>query len=130
MRIEHIAIYTWDLERMRQFYITYFQGVSNQGYHNEKTGLRTYFVSFTDGARLELMTRPELYQKEAPSSSGYVTGYTHLALSVGTREAVDLLTTRLEQDGYPVVSKPRVTGDGYYESGVLDPDGNYIEITE
>lgn len=130
MKIEHIAIYTKDLERMKQFYITYFQGVSNQGYHNEKTGLCTYFVSFEGGARLELMTRPELYQKEIPNSSGYITGYTHLAFSVGSRDAVDLLTDRLEQDGYPVVSRPRVTGDGYYESGVLDPDGNYIEITE
>ena len=130
MRIEHMAIYTRDLERLRQFYITYFQGVSNQGYHNEKTGLRTYFVTFEGGARLELMTRPELYQKEDANSTGYVTGYTHLAFRVGSRETVDLLTDQLRQDGYMVVSRPRITGDGYYESGILDPDGNYIEITE
>lgn len=129
MRIDHIAIYTEDLERLRHFYITYFHGVSNQGYHNEKTGLRTYFLTFESGARLELMTRPRLMPKDHKAASDYLTGYTHLAFSVGSRDEVDSLTDRLERDGYTVVSRPRVTGDGYYESGILDPDGNYIEIT-
>ncbi len=129
MRIEHIAIYTGDLERMRQFYITYFKAISNGGYHNEKNGFRSYFLTFEDGARLELMTRPKLLSKEAPDF-GNIAGYSHLAFSLGSRDLVNSLTDRLEQDGYPVVSRPRVTGDGYYESGILDPDGNYIEITE
>ena len=130
MKIDHIAIYTGDLERMRQFYTIYFQAESNQGYHNERTGLRTYFLTFEDGARLELMTRPELLRKDHTGSTAYHIGYTHLAFHVGSRELVNSLTERLEQDGYAVVSRPRVTGDGYYESGILDPDGNYIEITE
>ncbi len=129
MRIEHIAIYTEELERMRQFYITYFKAMSNEGYRNEKTGFRSYFLTFEDGARLELMTRPELLRKDAPGT-GYIAGYSHLAFSLGSRDLVNSLTDRLEQDGYSVVSRPRVTGDGYYESGILDPDGNYIEITE
>ena len=129
MRIEHIAIYTEELERMRQFYITYFKAMSNEGYRNEKTGFRSYFLTFEDGARLELMTRPELLRKDSPGT-GYIAGYSHLAFSLGSRDLVNSLTDRLEQDGYSVVSRPRVTGDGYYESGILDPDGNYIEITE
>ncbi len=130
MRIDHIAIYTEDLERLKQFYLTYFHAVSNRGYHNERTGLRTYFLTFEDGTRLELMTRPGMMIVDAPQASAYLTGYTHLAFSVGSRELVNSLTDRLERDGYPVVSRPRVTGDGYYESGILDPDGNYIELTE
>jgi lactoylglutathione lyase len=128
MRIEHIALYTKDLERMRHFYMTYFNAASNNQYRNEKTGLRTYFLTFDDGSRLEIVTRPEVIGKEhAPD---YTPGYTHLAFSVGSHENVDRLTTALEKDGYVVAGKPRTTGDCYYESIILDPDGNYIELTE
>lgn len=126
MRIEHIALYVEQLERMREFYSTYFGAVSNDGYHNPRTGLRTYFLSFSDGSRLELMNRPQM-QREL---KGHMrTGYIHLAFSLGSREAVDALTERLRQDGYPVLGGPRVTGDGYYESCVLDPEENQIELT-
>jgi len=127
MNINHIALYTNDLERMKSFYIRYFNATSNQGYHNKNTDLKTYFLSFEDNTRLEIMTRPNL---EESASSPFTTGYIHLAFSVGSKDKVDLLTSNLEQDGYIVSSKPRTTGDGYYESCILDPDGNQIEIVE
>lgn len=125
MRIDHVALYTNNLEHMREFYIRYFGAISNDGYHNPKTGLRTYFLSFGNGTRLEIMTRPDL---ELHTGTLFQTGYIHLAFSVGSTELVDSMTATLEQNGYTVVSKPRTTGDGYYESCVLDPDGNQIEI--
>jgi Lactoylglutathione lyase and related lyases len=127
MRINHIALYTNELERLRFFYEKYFYATSNKMYHNEKTGLKTYFLSFEDHTRLEIMTRPNLENKH---SQPYQTGYIHLAFSVGNKEMVDQLTSKLNSDGYNVISQPRTTGDGYYESCVLDPDGNQIEIVE
>nr|WP_297172164.1 VOC family protein [uncultured Agathobaculum sp.] len=126
MMIEHMALYTLDIERLRAFYETYFDGTAGNQYHNPKTGLQTYFISFADGARLELMTRPALGQS---AGSQPQTGWAHLAFKAGTRENVDALTERLRADGYKVTSGPRTTGDGYYESCVLDPDGNTVEIT-
>lgn len=125
MKIEHVSLYTNDLARARAFYETYFGGAAGALYHNQKTGLQTYFLSFADGARLELMTRPGLED----AAEGLRVGWAHLAFSTGSRAQVDELTARLRADGYPVVSGPRVTGDGYYESCVLDPDGNTVEIT-
>lgn len=126
MRIEHIALYTGDIERLRSFYIKYFSAVSGEMYHNPKTGLKTYFLTFEGGARLELMTRPETKDEER---NPYKEGYIHTAFSTGSKEKVDSLTKRLENDGFVIAGQPRVTGDGYYESVVLDPDGNFIEIT-
>ena len=126
LKIEHIAIYTNDLECLRRFYQTYFDGTVGQPYENPNTGLRTYFLTFADGARLELMTRPVL---EQGARADWTAGWAHLAFQAGGREAVDALTQRLRADGYVVASEPRVTGDGYYESCVRDPDGNMIEIT-
>lgn len=125
MKIDHMALYTCDLERMRAFYETYFGATANQKYYNPRTGLQTYFLSFAGGARLEIMTRPALEECER---SRLWTGWTHLAFSAGGRDAVDALTARLGAAGYEVTSGPRVTGDGYYESCVLDPDGNTVEI--
>lgn len=127
MKIEHVAIYVQDLERMKGFYETYFSATSNEMYHNLKTGLQTYFLSFEGGTRLELMARPDSCQQE---KSYFREGFTHLAFSVGSKALVDRLTSRLEKDGFKVISGPRVTGDGYYESCVLDPENNQIEITE
>lgn len=127
MKIEHIAIYVNDLERARSFFETYFRAVSNEGYYNQTTGFRSYFLSFEDGARLELMNRPDLVDPEKALTR---TGYAHLAFRLGSKQAVDELTERLKQDGYPVVSGPRTTGDGYYESCVLGIEGNQIELTE
>ena len=126
MMIEHMARYTRDLDRSSAFYQTYLDGTEDKQYENPQTGLKTRFISFADGARLELMTRPDLEDGER---SRLWTGWAHLAFKAGTRENVDALTERLRADGYEIVSGPRVTGDGYYESCVLDPDGNMIEIT-
>ncbi|MGO2890593.1 VOC family protein [Enterococcus devriesei] len=126
MKIEHVAMYVKDLESAKTFFETYFEATSNDQYHNPKTGLRTYFLSFSDGARLELMTRPEMIEKE---TAAFLTGYTHLAFSLGSKEAVDTLTAHLAADGYQVLSGPRTTGDGYYESCILGPEENQIEIT-
>lgn len=126
MRIEHIALYVRELASMRDFYATFFGGVPNDGYHNPTTGLCTYFLTFEDGARLELMTRPELGERAA---AVYPPGWAHLAFQLTDRTAVDALTERLRAAGCSVVSGPRVTGDGYYESCVRDPEGNLVEIT-
>ncbi len=126
MRIEHIAMYVTDLEGARAFFERYFGAVSNNGYHNQNTGFRSYFLTFEDGARLELMNRPLM---EDPEKTSGRTGFIHLAFSVGSREAVNRLTERLVQDGYPCISGPRTTGDGYYESCVVGIEGNQIEIT-
>ena len=128
MRIDHIALFCSDLEAMRQFFLDYFEAVSNEQYHNPRTGLRTYILSFTEGStRLELMQRPDVADAD-PSVAA--TGYIHISIAVGSKRGVDLLTRRLADDGYPVVSGPRTTGDGYYESCILGPEGIQIEVTE
>lgn len=126
MRIEHIAMYVNDLEKAKDFFVTYFCAVSNGGYHNPKTDFRSYFLTFTDGARLELMKKPGMVDPEKQLTR---TGLIHMAFSVGSQEAVDELTARIRDGGYEVISGPRITGDGYYESCVIGPEGNQIEIT-
>ena len=126
MKIEHIAMYVNDLEAARDFFIKYLGGSSNDGYHNAKTGFRSYFISFEDGARLELMNKPGLSDPKKESNR---TGYAHVAFSLGSKEAVDSLTSRLKTDGYEVLSGPRTTGDGYYESCIIAIEDNLIEIT-
>jgi lactoylglutathione lyase len=128
MRIDHVALWTHDLERLRHFYETYFAGRTNVKYINPRKQFESYFITFADGARLELMQRPDV-----PSSQNDIerqfTGYIHLAFSIGSRAAVEALTDRLRADGYRILDGPRTTGDGYYESTALDPDDNRIEIT-
>ena len=126
MRIEHIAMYVKDLEAARNFFVTYFRAIPNEGYHNQKTGFRSYFLGFEDGARLEIMSRPRMEDAPKPLDR---TGFSHVAFSVGSKKAVDELTERLKKDGYHVVSGPRTTGDGYYESCVVALEDNQIEIT-
>ena len=126
MRIEHIAMYVDDLEAARDFFVSFLGGRANDGYHNKNTGFRSYFISFDDGARLEIMNKPEMTDIEKPLNR---TGYIHIAFSVGSRERVNKLTEELRSAGYEVVSGPRTTGDGYYESCVVAFEGNQIEIT-
>lgn len=125
MKIEHTALYVSALERAREFFVKYFGAVSNDLYHNPKTGFSSYFLSFDGGARLEIMHRSDVSEKNAEQGVGYV----HIAFSVGSRENVNALTERLRADGFRIMSEPRVTGDGYYESCIADFDGNFIEIT-
>ena len=126
MYIEHIALYVDDLEGARHFFETYFQAKANEKYHNQKTHFESYFLTFEQGARLEIMTRPEhvLETKEL-----YRSGYVHLAFSLGSKEAVDTLTRQLQEAGYELLSGPRTTGDGYYESAMFGFEGNMIELT-
>ena len=123
MRIEHAAMYVKDLEKAKEFFIKYFGAVPNEGYHNKNTDFRSYFLSFDEGARLEIMTRPSMDDAEKTAAR---TGLIHLAFGVGSEEKVD---ERLKADGYEVLSGPRTTGDGYYESCVVGIEGNQIEIT-
>lgn len=127
MRIEHIAMYVNNLEKTKEFFEKYFNAISNDGYHNPKTDFRSYFLSFDDGARIEIMHKPDMIDCEKHLVR---TGYAHIAFSLGSRDAVDELTVKLRADGYEVVSGPRTTGDGYYESCIVGIEGNQIEITE
>lgn len=126
VKIEHIAMYVNDLEGAKEFFEKYFNAESSEKYHNTKTNFQSYFLSFERGARLEIMTRPDIVDED---KSLYRTGYIHLAFSVGSKENVDALTKRLRSDGYEIISGPRVTGDGYYESCVVGLENNIIEIT-
>lgn len=125
MRIEHVAILVSDLERMREFYEKYFQCQSNEKYHNAVKGFESYFLTFESGARLEIMRRIDVTE-QIPHE---LLGWAHIAISLGSRELVDELTIKLQQDGYIKVNGPRTTGDGYYESVIEDPEGNLIELT-
>lgn len=128
IRIEHIALWTHDLEGLRTFYTGHLGGVAGEKYTNPAHEFSSYFITFADGARLEIMQMPSV----PPSTNDLerqATGWIHIAFSVGSRAAVDALTERLRAAGVRVIGEPRTTGDGYYESVVLDPDGNRIEIT-
>lgn len=121
-----MAIWVKNLEVSKQFYTQYFNLSANALYVNEAKGFSSYFLSFTDGARLELM-----HSQQITSQAGDLQlGFAHMAFSVGGIEAVDKLTETLRNAGYRVVGEPRTTGDGYYESVIADPDGNLVEITE
>ncbi len=126
MRIEHIAMYVNDLENAKQFFERYMGAVSNTMYHNKTTDFKSYFLTFDDGARLEIMNKPVMDDSEKSMNR---TGFIHIAFSVGSKEKVDLLTEQLKKDGYTVVSGPRTTGDGYYESCIVAVEGNQIELT-
>ena len=128
MRIEHVALWTKDLERMKDFYVEFFQGKTNEKYVNPKTDFESYFIAFDSGARLEIMQKASIPENRNDVDEQY-TGFIHVAISTASRGNVDELTNRLRGEGYRVVSEPRTTGAGYYESCVLDPDGNRIEIT-
>lgn len=126
MKIEHVAMYVNDLEKTKDFFIKYFEAKANDGYHNKETGFKSYFLCFNDGTRLEIMTSPMIVNRDKDLAR---TDFIHIAFSVGNKEKVDQLTLQLKEDGYKVISGPRNTGDGYYESCVLDIEGNQIEIT-
>lgn len=125
MKLEHVAMYVQDLEKAKAFFMKYFNAQPNEKYHNPRTNLMTYFLTFSGGARLEIMTRPEIVELD---KNVFRTGLVHLSMQVGSEEKVRELTEQLRSDGYQVISEPRTTGDGYYESCVLDGEGNQIEI--
>ena len=126
MRIEHIAMYVNDLDAAKDFFVTFLGGVSNAGYYNEKTGFKSYFISFEDGARLEIMNKSNMIDDPKMLNR---TGYAHIAFSVGSKEKVNEVTEKARETGFEVISGPRTTGDGYYESCIVAIENNQIEIT-
>ena len=125
MQIEHVAMYVKDLEKTREFFEKYLGAVSNKEYHNPVTDFRSYFLSFDTGARIEIMNKPVMEDADKTLNR---TGLIHIAFSVGSQEKVDELTNRLKADGYRIISGPRTTGDGYYESCIVAIEGNQIEL--
>lgn len=128
MKIEHIAIWVKDIEKMKGFYLYFFDMKSNEKYENPKKNFSSYFLSFKDGARIELMHNPDISEFIEKSTSKL--GLTHFAISVGSKEKVDSITERIRKNRHTVIGEPRTTGDGYYESIIADPEGNLIEITD
>ena len=129
MKITHIAIWTNDLEQLRDFYCNFFDAKSNEMYTNPVKQFSSYFLTFeTGGCSLELMSKPNLNHSDDQELKSE-TGLAHFAFSVGSKEKVDLLTEQFREAGYKVISEPRYTGDGFYESAINDPDGNIVEIT-
>lgn len=124
-----MAIWTSNIEELKTFYINYFGGTAGEKYTNSAKSFESYFITFDSGARLELMRMPEIPSNLNDTIKQYI-GLTHIAISVGGKEMVDEVTDNLMKSGFTVISRPRCTGDGYYESCVLDPDGNRLEITE
>lgn len=132
MKIEHVAIWVKDIEKVCEFYRKYFSGAVQPLYHNPIKRFTSRFVTFEDGARLEIMHRPDvgtLSESKSDTPIADHTGFAHLSFSVGSKEMVDLLTKEMSENGVLIIGEPRTTGDGYYESVVLDPEGNRIEIT-
>jgi len=124
MYIDHIAVWTENLENEKDFFLRYFECSVNEKYINPAKQFSSYFITFNGGARIELMERADIRE----GRGGETLGPAHIAINAGSREKVDKMTERFEKDGLTVVSKPRITGDGYYESVILDPENNVIEI--
>ena len=125
MKIHHLAIWVNDLEKIKAFYTKYYGAKAGEMYVNPVQNFKSYFLEFEEGCKLEIMNKPSLTN----ASVGDITGYTHLAISAGSKQEVDRITEPLRKDGYQIAGEPRTTGDGFYESVVLDPEGNRIEIT-
>ncbi|MBO7550997.1 MAG: VOC family protein [Fibrobacter sp.] len=128
MRIEHVAIWVNDIDKVCEFYRKYFGGVIQPLYHNPAKQFTSRFVTFEGGTRLEIMHRPDIKSSSEIMGEERI-GFTHLSFSVGSKEDVDRLTRQMSEDEIQIVGQPRTTGDGYYESVVLDPEGNRVEIT-
>lgn len=129
MKVGHIAIWSRDIEKLKSFYVDYFGGTSGNKYINSKKQFESYFITFESGAKLELMQTPAILERYSNTINQYI-GLVHIAFSVGSKNAVDELTETLRTAKYTITSEPRTTGDGYYESCIMDPDGNLVEITE
>lgn len=127
MKIEHLAIWVDDLEHMKDWYCQSFGMLAGEGYENPAKCFRSYFLSFPSGARIELMKRSGI--QKSPRPRGMVSGFAHIAVSLGSKEKVMQMTEEFRRQGISVISEPRTTGDGYFESVIEDPEGNWIELT-
>lgn len=127
MRIDHLAIWTYNLEGLRNFYVHYFDASSSEIYYNHSKEFRSYFLTFDGDCRLEIMEMPNISKSKNSADKSY-TGLTHFAIQLGSKVEVNRLTELIRSDGFKIISEPRTTGDGYYESSFLDPDGNKVEI--
>lgn len=128
MKISHLAIWTSDLEGMRNFYIHYFDASSGEAYFNHSRDFKSYFVRFDGDCSIELMQMPGIPKSKNDPRKQFL-GLTHFAIQLGSKQKVDALTEQLRKDGFQVVGEPRTTGDGFYESVILDPEGNRVELT-
>lgn len=128
MKIDHIALWTTDLEACKSFYEKYFNASACEKYYNPNKGFSSYFLSFNGNTRLEIMHRADIAELRSKLGEE-IMGLTHLAIAVGSKQSVNSMTELLRKDGYKVVGEARTTGDGYYESVVLDIEGNRLEIT-
>lgn len=129
MILEHVAIWTKNLERLKDFYVKHFGGVANSKYTNETKQFHSYFITFRSGARLEIMSMTGIPDNANDTITKQHLGIIHLAFGVDTMEEVDQKAIELKAAGFPILSGPRKTGDGYYEFETLDPDNNRIEVT-
>lgn len=128
MKIDHLAIWCDNLEEMRTFYIKYFSCSSGEKYFNPNKNFSSYFLSFPEGqTRIEIMKRPDITSE--PEKRGYTKGIAHFCIEAGNKKDVDNLVAIIRNDGYTIASEPRISGDGYYEAAILDPEGNYVEIS-
>ena len=129
MKLEHVAIWTENLELLKDFYVTYFGAKANTKYYNPQKEFQSYFLSFESGARIELMHKPDIPKNVNDTVEKQHLGIIHLAFGVESMSEVDEKAAELQKDGYKLISGPRKTGDGYYEFETLDPDNNRLEIT-
>jgi len=127
MKIDHIAIWTNQLEELRSFYMKYFGANSNEKYFNPTKKFSSYFLSFDEGCSIEIMEMPEIPDSKNDVHKQFI-GLIHFAVNVGSNSEVDRLTEVLRNDGFKIIGEPRTTGDGCYESVILDPDKNRVEI--
>lgn len=125
MKIDHLSLWTKRLEVMKDFYLKYFDCEAGEKYENPAKRFSSYFITFKNGGRIELMNRTDIYER----SYHQLVGYNHMAIAVGSKTKVDEMTSRFKADGFMVGEEPRTTGDGYYESVIIDPEGNKIELT-
>jgi len=128
MKLEHIAIWTDNIELLRNYYVSFFDGQSNEMYINPKTQFQSYFISFKSGARLEIMSMPNIPENTNDTINVQHKGIIHIAFSVATKQEVDAKAALLQANGFELLNGPRVTGDGYYEFVTLDPDKNRLEV--
>ncbi|WP_276392797.1 VOC family protein [Eudoraea chungangensis] len=129
MKIEHIALWTNQLEKMKKFYVNWFSGTASNKYLNDKTGFKSYFIDFMSGSRLEIMQKQDIPENSNDTVHKQHIGLIHIAFGVDTMEEVDSMAIKMKSAGLRVLRGPRKTGDGYYEFETLDPDNNRLEIT-